>query len=220
MIRAILFDLDMTLLDRRACVEQYLQRSLEDLPLEPHQHSGYRERFHTLDRQGYRPKEALFSSLKVEFALEHASEASLKAFRQHMANTPHAFSDALETLSTLKARGYALGIVTNGRTLQQLAKIRSAALEPFFDTLVISEGEGIKKPNSEIYARATSRLKVSPTETLFVGDHPENDILGAARAGLSTAWLSQGQAWSSSAGKPNFVLESLSDVLGILGRSS
>jgi len=63
-------------------------------------------------------------------------------------------------------------------------------------------------------------LKVPPAEILFVGDHPENDILGAARAGLSTAWLSQGQTWPSSEGEPDFMLENLSNVLGILGRSS
>jgi len=220
MPRAILFDLDMTLLDRRACVEQYLQQSLENLPLEPHQHSSYRERFHALDRQGYGPKEILFSSLKVEFALEQDVQDLLEAFWEHMANTPHPFADALETLKTLKARGYVLGIVSNGRSSQQLAKIRSAALEPFFQTIVISESEGLKKPDVEIYARAASRLKVSVKECLFVGDQPENDILGAARAGLKTAWLSQGRVWSSSKGKPDFVLGHLSDVLGILQRSS
>lgn len=220
MTRAILFDLDMTLLDRRACVERYLQDSLENLPLEPHLHSSYRERFHFFDREGYGPKEILFSSLKVEFALEQALQDLLEAFWAHMALYPHPFPDALETLKTLKARGYPLGIVTNGRTSQQFAKIRSAALEPLFDTIVISESEGFKKPEAEIFARAASRLKVSAKECLFVGDHPENDILGAARAGLKTAWLSQGRAWSSNEGKPDFVLESLRDVLGILGRSS
>jgi len=220
MTRAILFDLDMTLLDRRACVEQYLQQSLENLALEPHSHSSYRERFHTLDREGYGPKEVLFSSLKAEFSLEHTVQDLLEAFWAHMANTPHPFPDALETLKTLRACGYPLGIVTNGRTSQQLAKIRSAALEPLFQTIVISETEGLKKPDAEIFARAASRLKVPPAEILFVGDHPENDILGAARAGLSTAWLSQGQTWPSSEGEPDFMLENLSNVLGILGRSS
>jgi len=220
MTRAVLFDLDMTLLDRRASVEQYLQQSLENLSLEPHQHSSYRERFHALDREGYGPKEILFSSLKVEFALEHAVQDLLEAFWAHMANTPHPFADALETLSTLKARGYALGIVTNGRTSQQMGKIRSAALEPFFQTIVISESEGLKKPDVEIYARAVSRLQVEPDACLFVGDHVDNDILGAARAGLKTAWLRQGRTWSSSEGKPDFVLEHLRDVLRILQRSS
>ena len=167
----------------------YLQRSLENLPLEPHLHSSYRERFHALDREGYGSKEILFSSLKVEFALEQVLQNLLEAFWDHMARTPHPFPDALETLKTLKARGYALGIVTNRHTSQQFAKIRSAALEPFFQTIVISETEGIKKPDPEIYARAAPRLKVPRAEVLFVGDHPENDILGAARAGLKPAWL-------------------------------
>ena len=220
MPRAIIFDLDMTLLDRRASVEQYLQGSLERLKLEPHEYSSYRERFHFFDLEGYGPKEVLFSSLQVEFALEHAVQDLLEEFWAHMALYPHPFDDALETLTVLKSRGYKLGIVTNGQTSQQWGKIRNAALEPFFETIVVSETEGIQKPDPEIYARAGSRLNVPLAECLFVGDHPGNDVLGAARAGLKTAWLSQGRVWPSSEGNPDFVLEGLTDLVGLLGRSS
>jgi putative hydrolase of the HAD superfamily len=219
-IRGIIFDLDMTLLDRRACIALYLQWSLERVGLPEHSHPKYQARFHALDRDGYGSKDELFACLIVEFALQHEAQVLLEEFRKFIAMHPQPFPDALETVRTLKERGYALAIITNGRDVEQRAKIRNAQLELFFDTILISETEGIKKPDPEIFTRATSRLNLAPSDCLFVGDHPENDVMGAAKAGLKTAWLAQERDWLETTVKPDFILERLSDLLYVPNKAT
>jgi putative hydrolase of the HAD superfamily len=120
----------------------------------------------------------------------------------------------------LKEQPYALAIITNGRGAGQRAKMKNAHLETFFDTILISEIEGIKKPDPAIFTRATSRLNLLPGECLFVGDQPVNDVMGAAKAGLKTAWLAQGRAWLEETVKPDFTLETLADLLWVLDDGS
>ncbi|MBD8114893.1 HAD family hydrolase [Bacillus megaterium] len=54
--------------------------------------------------------------------------------------------------------------------------------------MLVSEQEGIKKPYVDIFLRVLKRLDVKAEETVYVGDHPENDVLGARNAGMHAIW--------------------------------
>jgi putative hydrolase of the HAD superfamily len=94
-----------------------------------------------------------------------------------------------DTLTALRERGLRLGIVTNGETEFQLKNIHALGLPELVDTILISEQERIKKPEPDIFLRAAERLGTTPSRCLFVGDHPVNDIDGAKRVGMRTAWF-------------------------------
>jgi len=57
-----------------------------------------------------------------------------------------------------------------------------------FDTVLISESEGVRKPDLAIFQRALERCGVEPCQALFVGDYPEMDVAGAVHAGLTAVW--------------------------------
>jgi putative hydrolase of the HAD superfamily len=58
-----------------------------------------------------------------------------------------------------------------------------------FDVVLISEEEGIRKPDARIFDRARERCGVDhPSEAMFVGDHPEVDVAGAHAAGMVAVW--------------------------------
>jgi len=57
-----------------------------------------------------------------------------------------------------------------------------------FDTILISDAEGVSKPGREIFDRALERLGVNPEYAVFVGDHPEVDVAGARAAGMQAIW--------------------------------
>jgi putative hydrolase of the HAD superfamily len=57
-----------------------------------------------------------------------------------------------------------------------------------FRHYLISEQEGIDKPDPRIFRRALERCGVSACESMFVGDHPEIDIQGAKSAKLVPVW--------------------------------
>ncbi len=96
--------------------------------------------------------------------------------------------DTRTTLQTLQEHGKKLGLITNGSVARQRQKLEFLGISSVFDTVLISESEGVRKPELEIFHRALERCGVEPGEALFVGDHPEVDVAGARRAGLVAVW--------------------------------
>lgn len=79
-------------------------------------------------------------------------------------------------LGVLKQQGYLLGIVTNGREQFQTRSIAGLGIRDYFDIILISEVEQVRKPQPEIFKRAINRWGVSAQDSV-VSDHPEADIL-------------------------------------------
>jgi putative hydrolase of the HAD superfamily len=94
----------------------------------------------------------------------------------------------VEMLDALKGKKMKLGMITNGFERFQDNNIKALHISEYFDEILISESEGIKKPDPAIFIRATSRLGVKPEEAVFVGDHPTNDIEASLKVGMKAIW--------------------------------
>jgi putative hydrolase of the HAD superfamily len=66
--------------------------------------------------------------------------------------------------------------------------IARLGLRDFIDTTHISEREGVRKPDAEIFNRALRALGLSEEEAWYVGDHPDVDVRGAVEAGVTGVW--------------------------------
>ncbi|CUU22865.1 noncanonical pyrimidine nucleotidase, YjjG family [Duffyella gerundensis] len=83
-----------------------------------------------------------------------------------------------------------MGIITNGFTALQQARLQRTGFLGFFDLLVISEQVGVAKPHPDIFNHALEKMGHPPRDrVLMVGDNPDSDILGGINAGLKTCWL-------------------------------
>lgn len=123
----------------------------------------------------------------------------------------------LGVLSKLSSEMVPWGIVTNG-TRWQHAKLANMGITPEPKCLVISTEFGHKKPEPEVFAEALRLLgDTSASKTLFVGDNPRMDIQGAANAGLSTAWVRRGRRWKWGSPEPDFTIDHVDEIPGILG---
>jgi putative hydrolase of the HAD superfamily len=98
------------------------------------------------------------------------------------------FPKVPSTMTRLRNLGVKLGIITNGSIRIQDAKIEALGLREVMDVILISEREGVRKPDREIFCRAVARLGLHPSEAWFVGDNPEVDVAGAEAAGLRAFW--------------------------------
>ncbi len=190
-ITTVLFDLDGTLYDRDALVqelaaEQY--RVFEHL-LQPVERGAYIARLVELDDHGYGSKDEVYRQMARDWQLSDELRADLNA---HFWSSYDRYcvlaSDTLHALDTLQRRGKTLGIITNGSTARQNAKIDALGIRPYFRVVAISEEEGVRKPDRQIFLRALNRCGCSPSEALYVGDHPRADIEGARNAGLVAVW--------------------------------
>jgi len=99
------------------------------------------------------------------------------------------FAGALEALARLRERAPALGLVTNGASAAQRAKIERFDLARFFDVIVVEGEAGYGKPDRRVFERALAALDARPERALMAGDNFECDVLGALGAGLHAVWI-------------------------------
>lgn len=96
---------------------------------------------------------------------------------------------ATDLLNALKGQ-VKMGIITNGFTALQQARLERTGLLGYFDLLVISEQVGYAKPHPVIFDYALEQMGHPPRDrVMMVGDNPDSDILGGIQAGLATCWL-------------------------------
>ena len=95
----------------------------------------------------------------------------------------------LETLATLRARGIALGIVSNIDEDQLGYLSKAGGLLACFDWMLSSEAAGSCKPDPGIFREALRRAGCAPDDALFVGDTLRQDIAGANQAGMRSVLL-------------------------------
>lgn len=191
MIKAVLFDLDGTLLDRDASVRRFI-----DLQYDRFEHfldsitkKEYIERFLQLDNRGYVWKDKVYQQMIKEFEIigiswEELLQDYISEFKYSCIPFPH----LIEMLEELKTRNIAIGMITNGRGQFQMDNIQALGIEKYFDSILVSEWEGMKKPNPNIFLKALQDLEVNPEESLFIGDHPENDVIAATAVGMKGVW--------------------------------
>lgn len=191
MLKAVLFDLDGTLLDRDKSVEQFiaaqhnrLARELSHIPK-----IDYANRFIELDCHGHVWKDKVYQALVAEFRIKAIGWQELlhdyeTQFQFYCVPFPFLF----EMLNKFKEQGYLLGIISNGRGEFQMSAISGLGIRDYFNVILISETEGIRKPQPEIFHRAIDKLGVSAQDSIFVGDNPEADIVGAKNANMRTIW--------------------------------
>jgi putative hydrolase of the HAD superfamily len=217
-IQAVVFDLDGTLLDRRRSFERFVRDQWERFAnsLQDADQEQYVQTLIELDRDGYAPRKSLFTGVtaRLKIALGVA-ETLLDDYRAGFPNACVLFPDAAQTLSCLRTSGLKLGLITNGSIRMQSRKLQCLALAPLFDTILISEAEGISKPNPQIFHRALERLDISPTRSVFVGDHPEVDVAGARAAGMQAIWRRDPNV--SRMVEADGVIEELDDLVTWLG---
>lgn len=93
------------------------------------------------------------------------------------------YPDVVETLSALQKRGLALDVISNfdSRLIEILAGLGMAG---YFEEVFISSRVGHAKPARQIFEMALQRHNLAPGEAMHVGDSEENDLYGAANAGL------------------------------------
>lgn len=190
-MRAVLFDLDGTLLNRDASLIKFVNNQYERYrhKLNPVSKERYLSRFIELDQRGYVWKDRVYQQMLQEFGIEEQLwEELLDDYEKGFCCCCVPFPNMHEMLNRLQQSGFQLGLITNARGHFQMRNIRALDLERHFRVISISEWGGLRKPESAIFRKALSRLEVSAEESVYVGDHPVNDIEGAQGAGMKAIW--------------------------------
>lgn len=92
--------------------------------------------------------------------------------------------NVLKMLDDLKRRGIKIGLISNCSS-EEVHGLFNSALVSFIDEIVLSCQVKCSKPHKEIYMLACDKLKVDPSESIFIGDGGANELSGAANAGMA-----------------------------------
>ncbi|MBD1208712.1 MAG: HAD family hydrolase [Ignavibacteria bacterium] len=212
-LKAIVFDLDNTLLDHSAAEREAISKFLPAYYDEPSIGTIFKEapeRFLAAYRHW---NERLWLDLAMEritadelkwqrFALtlrdlvpeftEHDAERlgrdMGRTYLELYADGWRLLPDAAETVRALGER-FSLGLITNGFSEQQRGKLARFGWESRFDAAILSGELGVMKPHKAIFDHALAELGVSAHEAVYIGDHYETDVVGALGAGWRAIWF-------------------------------
>ncbi len=195
----IFFDLDRTLWDFDAAAEVAFERiydkyNLKDLGI-PNAHE-FHEVYHPLNERLWELYRAdkitkdYLNRTRFILPLEHYGIHDT-ALADHLSEDYVYWSPrivrlvpgTMELLDYLKSK-YHLHLITNGFQEVQHTKLSGSGLEPYFETLTVSEEVGVKKPNPEIFHFALRKAHAMADESLMIGDEMAVDIDGARAAGI------------------------------------
>ena len=215
--KAVFFDLDGTLLDRDSSVRRFVEAqhdrlasSLNHIPK-----ANYALKFIELDCRGHVWKDKVYQALVKEFDIAGITwQVLLKDYETQFQFSCVPFPSLLPMLSELKSEGYLLGIVTNGFSEFQSRSIDGLGIGSYLDAVLISDVEGVRKPQLEIFQRAMQQLDVQAAHSIFVGDNPEADIAGAKRAGMKAIW--KRHPYSPEPRQADATVDDLNEILLIL----
>ena len=136
-------------------------------------------------------------------------ERAMAEFLEHR-NKVELFPDALPFLTRAR-ESYPLLSISNGN-----ADLRRIGLADLFVTQISARNVGAAKPDAKVFRAACEHLRLQPEPVLHIGDHPVQDILGAARIGMQTVWINRtGEQWRDEPGA-DYVVTSLERVLDLL----
>jgi putative hydrolase of the HAD superfamily len=121
-------------------------------------------------------------------AADHLPEDCAHLFRAATRKRMFIYPTVKQGLDQLK-KGYRLGIVSNAQEAFTLSELDLYGLRPYFETIVLSSREGVKKPNSRIFQAALDHLGIGPQQAAFVGNDLFADVLGAGKLGMKTIYL-------------------------------
>lgn len=217
-LKAVIFDLDNTLLDRTKTFRHFASGWTERYFGHVADAANITERVIELDEDGYKDKRELFRELLDELPWSNRPELDdlMDDYARYYVSHACLMEHALEMVSELRST-YRIGLITNGRTAIQYGKIDRLGIRELFDFILVSEEAGVKKPHAAIFELALERLGVSADECVYIGDHPKNDIEGAGKAGMRTIWMEINQPWREDiAAQPDHRIKRLSELRGIL----
>ncbi|WFB56728.1 HAD family hydrolase [Paenibacillus sp. BR1-192] len=219
-VKSIIFDLDETLTDRRAAINTFIKRLIARYFPDSDEAAQMMiaKQFKEADHNGYRDKREVYKMLVEQLPWVNPPKADeyLSFFRGEIASCIQPMDQLVSVLRELKTWGLKLGIITNGTVQVQEGKIHQLGIREYFDSIVISEEAGVKKPDPAIFTRALSRLHAMPSETWYVGDHPHNDVIGAAQCGIKAIWYTRDGRWDDSLDvKPYRTIHKLEQLIPI-----
>jgi len=192
-IKAIVFDVDGTLINRRiafqSICEELISRYIEEYPYQ----GTVKEIIDymiEIDGNGYGGIKKFIPKLQTRWKIPLTTEEFIQERNKIFGKLTVPMPDLNEVLDTLKKK-YRLGIITNGYSTVQREKVEMVGIQNYFDDIIVSGETDFAKPDPQIFLLSCKHLELNPEEMVYVGDYYPNDIAGAISANIKPIWINE-----------------------------
>ncbi|MEV6439834.1 HAD family hydrolase [Streptomyces anulatus] len=210
MSRLAFFDLDGTLTDRQSALSDAVTSLCRVNALPPAAEQWLRTEL------ADRANAADFARLREAFDLKPSAADLWQEYVDLMSTAVTCRPEVLKGLANLRAAAWTIGIITNGASDIQRAKLSGTGLASLVDGVAASGDLEIRKPDRRLFELAATRCGVSLANGgWMIGDNPTGDIGGGYQAGLRTIWL-RGRPWPDGLPAAHHVVDDVTDAITIL----
>lgn len=219
MIKAIIFDLDNTLIDfmrmKRISCEAAMDAMISS-GLKIEKKGGMKILFDLYFKYGLEYQKIFQVFLKkVTGKVDYGIMASgIVAYKRVKEGLLYPYPNVVPTLNELKKR-YKLVILTDAPRIQAWIRLASMGIQDKFDYVITFDDTRTKKPGKKPFLFALKKIKLKPEECVMVGDSLRRDLSAAKELGFKTVFAKYGEDREASNTKPDYVINSIKDILNI-----
>jgi putative hydrolase of the HAD superfamily len=219
-IKAVVFDLEGTLLDRKKSRDKFIEEQYERFHdyLVSIQLADFKNKFIELDDDEDHDKPELYKAIIKDFHIDRLTWKDLfHDFEMHFYRYVFPYYDTLYTLEKLTKRDYLTGVIANGKSKIKQYRLHALGIEHVINYMSTSQTVGYRKPHPKIFENILEKLDTKPEETMYVGDDPLNDVAPARAMGMVSVWFKEEDAEIESLPEEvDFTISTLEELLTIL----
>jgi 2-haloacid dehalogenase len=224
--KAIIFDLDNTLLNYSASVDICMRKAVHDHGLASQESFSWNSFWPVFDQHNtYYWNDRITSGNSIHRILELSFRDSLDQLGLDASGAQELselywngfcrtcdFEEHAQNLLERLHGTHRLAIISNGVGEAQRRRLAAGQVEHYFESLVFSDEVKCWKPDSRIFEEALKQLRISSEEALFVGDSIQDDYTGARNAGIDFCYYNRDGVVLDSSVRPKYAVRSLKEL--------
>ena len=221
MIKAIIFDLDNTLLDfikmKQFSVKAAIT-AMNEAGLEVNEEKAYQDIFDLYIEKGWENQQVFDDYLNqtVGKVSNKILAAGIVSYRRAREATLLVYPNVNKTLIELIKMGIKLAVVSDAPSREAWMRLYYLNLHHVFEPVLTYDDTGVRKPSAKPFKMALDVLNVEPEEALMIGDWPERDVVGAKQIGMKTIFARYGDTFGTINSGADWDVNDIYEVVGII----
>jgi putative hydrolase of the HAD superfamily len=221
MIKAVIFDLDNTLLDFMKMKEYAVKAAIAGMieaGLDIDDEESYKKIVSIYEEEGWENQQVFnyFLDRTVGEVNNKYLAAAIVAYRRAREANLLLYPNVNHTLVELMKAGIKLAVVSDAPSREAWMRIYYLNLHHHFDFVLTFDDTNARKPSPIPFQMALKELKTEPSETLMVGDWPERDVAGANNLGIRSIFARYGDSFGTIDSGADWDINDVYEIVGIV----